>query len=114
MRENQYYVLQSQTNQPFGPITETEVRQWIRQMRIGKLDSITKVGDNDWQPLTLSEFQNDLTSQIALQQIAAMPCPNCNAEMVVLTASDKLGLWLVIVGVVLTTVCIGLPFWIWE
>lgn len=113
MEANQYYILQAQTNQTFGPITEVEVREWIHQMRLGKLDSISKVGENSWIPLPLSEFQSDLTSQLALQKVAATTCPNCNAEMVVVTGSDQLGVWLIIIGVVLTAVCIGLPFWIW-
>jgi hypothetical protein len=113
MEQNQYYVLQSQTNQTFGPITEDEVRQWIQQMRLGKLDSVTKVGENEWIPLSLSEFQSDLASQISLQQIAAATCPNCNAQMAVLVGSDKTAVWLIIIGVVLTSVCIGLPLWIW-
>lgn len=113
MEGNQYYVLQAQTNQTFGPITEVEVREWIQQTRLGKLDSISKVGENNWIPLSLSEFQSDLTSQLALQQIAATTCPNCNAEMVVVKGNDQLGLWLIIIGVVLTTVCIGLPLWIY-
>jgi hypothetical protein len=113
VQETQYYVLQAQTKQTFGPLKEEQVREWIRQMRIGKLDSITKVGEQNWTPLSLSEFQSDVTNQIALQQIAASTCPHCNAEMAVLVGSDKTAVWLIIIGVVLTSVCIGLPLWIW-
>ena len=113
MEGNQYYVLQAQTNQTFGPLAEAEVREWIQQMRLGKLDSISREGEDSWIPLSLSEFQSDLTSQLALQQIAATTCPNCNAEMVVLTQKDQLGLWLIIIGAVLSLVCIGLPLWIY-
>lgn len=114
MEENTYYVLQGQTNQTFGPLKEEEVRGWIREMRLGKHDSITKVGMDNWTPLALSEFQGDLANQLSLQKIAATTCPNCNAEMVVLVGSSKAGLWLIIIGVILTPVfCIGTVLWVW-
>lgn len=112
MEENSYYILQAQTNQTFGPLKEEEVKDWIRQTRIGKNDSITKVGEENWTPIALSPFQNDLTNQLNLQKLAATTCPNCNAEMVVLVRRDMMGLWLIIIGVVLTPIVCGIPIWI--
>lgn len=114
MAETTYYVLQAQSNQTFGPLKSEEVKDWIRQMRLGKNDSITRVGEEGWTPIALSEFQGDLTTQLNLQKIAATTCPNCNAEMVVLVERDALGFWLIIIGVILTPVfCIGTFLWVW-
>ncbi len=114
MEENTFYVLEAQSNQTFGPLNEEEVKDWIRQKRIGKFDSVNKTGEDNWTPIATSVFSDALLGQLSLDKIAASTCPNCNAEMVVLVGSSNLGLWLIIIGVILTPVfCIGTFLWVW-
>jgi hypothetical protein len=114
MAETEYFVLQSRTNETFGPLKEEEVRQWIREERIGKLDSVTKTGNTDWIPLPYSEFQPDLSNQIAMQQMAAATCPNCNAAMVVIVGARKADVWWLIIGIVTSGCVLGIPIFIWA
>jgi hypothetical protein len=112
--KEEFYILQASTNQTFGPLTNGVVREWIAQKRISKIDSVTKSGEQNWVPLLQSEFADEILNQISLERLAASTCPRCSAEMVVLVQDSKLGLWLIIVGVVLTPVfCIGTFLWVW-
>jgi hypothetical protein len=113
MEEKEYFVRKAQSNETFGPISAQEVRDGIRKTHIGKLDHVCKSGDEKWLPISISDFQEDIKNQIALEQMSASTCPNCNAGMVVLVGNDKLGLWLIIIGVVLTPIVCGIPLWVW-
>lgn len=110
----EYYVLQSTTNEILGPIKEGEVKDWILQRRITSRDSLTLVGDSTWTPLLQSQFSQHLVERINVERLAANTCPSCGAGMVALAKSSQAGLWLIIVGVILTPVfCIGTFLWVW-
>lgn len=113
MADPEYFVQIARTNETFGPLSENQVREWIRQERIGKLDSVTKTGEENWTPLPYSDFQSDLATQISMQQMSASTCPNCNAEMVVLVGANKADVWLLIIGIITSTFVCGIPILIW-
>jgi DNA-directed RNA polymerase subunit M/transcription elongation factor TFIIS len=110
----EYYVLQARTNEILGPISEEGIKEWILQKRITSRDSLTLVGDSTWTPLLQSQFSQNLVEQINVERLTASTCPRCGAGMVAVARGSQLGLWLIIVGVVLTPVfCIGTFLWVW-
>jgi predicted RNA-binding Zn-ribbon protein involved in translation (DUF1610 family) len=110
----EYYVLSASTNQTIGPLTADKIREAISFKRITTADSISKTGDAGWTPILQSEFGDGLLNQINVERIAANSCPRCGTNMVVMAQSSQAGLWLIIIGVVLTPVfCIGTFFWVW-
>jgi uncharacterized RDD family membrane protein YckC len=54
--EQQYYVLSKSNNQSVGPMTETEVRQWVSQSLLTKDDMVARVGDSNWIAINQSPF----------------------------------------------------------
>ncbi len=54
--EQQYYVLSKSNNQSVGPMTETEVRQWVSQSLLTRDDMVARVGDADWISINQSPF----------------------------------------------------------
>jgi uncharacterized RDD family membrane protein YckC len=54
--EQQYYVLSKSNNQSVGPMTETEVRQWVSQSLLTRDDMVARVGDAGWISINQSPF----------------------------------------------------------
>lgn len=109
----EYYILQATTNQVLGPIRETDVKDWISQNRLTSRDSLAVTGNSTWVPILQSQFKEYLVDQMNVERLAASTCPRCGAGMVALAKRSQAGLWLIIVGVILTPVCIGTALWIW-
>lgn len=110
----EYYVLQATTSQILGPIRETDIKDWISQNRITSKDSLAVTGDSTWVPILQSQFNQYLVDRMNVERLAASTCPRCGAGMVALAKSSQAGLWLIIVGVILTPVfCIGTFLWVW-
>ncbi|MEP6900642.1 MAG: RDD family protein [Actinomycetota bacterium] len=62
MAEQQYYVLSKSNNQSVGPMTETEVRQWVSQSLLTREDMVARVGDADWISINQSPFAPLMTT----------------------------------------------------
>ncbi len=60
--EQQYYVLSKSNNQSVGPMSETEVRQWVSQSLLTKEDMIARVGDSNWISINQSPFAPLMTT----------------------------------------------------
>ena len=54
--EQQYYVLSKSNNQSVGPMSETEVRQWVSQSLLTKDDMVARAGDANWISINQSPF----------------------------------------------------------
>ncbi len=110
----EYYIIQADATNPIGPASEETVKEWIAQKRISETDLVTRTGTDKWIALNESQFASDFAHRISLDHLAASTCPNCGAEMVVLSKGSQTGLWLIIIGVILTPVfCIGTVLWVW-
>lgn len=110
----EYYVLQSVNGEVWGPMGESAVKEWITQKRITSSASIAMTGDAGWVSILRSQFSQLVVDQMNVERLAASTCPRCGAGMVALAKSSQLGLWLIIIGVVLTPVfCIGTFLWVW-
>lgn len=60
--EQQYFVLSKSNNQSVGPMTATEVRQWVSQSLLTKEDMIARVGDSNWISINQSPFAPLMTT----------------------------------------------------
>jgi uncharacterized RDD family membrane protein YckC len=60
--EQQYFVLSKSNNQQVGPMTETEVRQWVSQSLLTREDMIARVGDANWISINQSPFAPLMTT----------------------------------------------------
>jgi uncharacterized RDD family membrane protein YckC len=56
MQEQQYFVLSKSNNQSVGPMSDSEVRQWISQKLLNPNDMIARVGDSNWISINQSPF----------------------------------------------------------
>jgi hypothetical protein len=108
-----FYVYINSTKETFGPITEETIREWISQKRINAYDSISKFGDEEWILFSNSNFSDQIVQQIRTEQILLSTCTRCGSQLSAVVKDSKLGLWLIIVGVILTPVfLIGTPLWV--
>jgi uncharacterized RDD family membrane protein YckC len=73
--EQQYYILSKSTNQSVGPMSESEVRQWISQRLLTDDDMIARVGDASWLPISQSSFAPLVTTNTTGSY------PSANREM---------------------------------
>lgn len=111
---NEFYILKADNPEPFGPISEGTVKEWIAQKRISTLDMITAKGREEWIPITASQFATDITTLMSREEIESTRCPHCGRNLVIMHKSSSTGLWLIIIGVILTPVfCIGTALWVW-
>lgn len=108
-----FYIHKNSTKETFGPLTEETIKEWINQKRINAYDSISKIGDENWIQISNSNFSDQIVRQIRTDQIISSTCVRCGAQMYAVVKDSKLGLWLIIIGVILTPVfLIGTPLWV--
>jgi len=108
----EYHVLRATTNEVLGPLSESRVKDWINEKRITASDSVTSTGNQNWIPILQSPFSKQLVDQMNIERVAATTCPRCGSAMVGVVRGSQTGLVLIIIGVVLTPVCIGIPIWV--
>lgn len=56
MYDQQFYVLNKSNNQQIGPMSETEVRQWVSQQLLTNEDMIASVNNPNWGLIGQSPF----------------------------------------------------------
>jgi hypothetical protein len=60
----------------YGPVTADQMRQWIREGRVGPQTSVLSEGGATWQPLSsFAEFAGDLAARAAVPPVAGFTAP---------------------------------------
>ena len=110
--KKQYYVSYA-TGGRVGPLGHDEVNRLIREQQIKISDSVCAVGEDRWMPITQSEFAELIAQSGSMERLAASTCPRCGAGMAVVLKRSRLGLVLIIIGLITTPLFgIGIPIFI--
>lgn len=68
----------------YGPVSETEMRQWIAEGRINAQTLVQAEGQTDWRPLsTFPEFATAAQPMPSGAPLGAAPVPTVNAQALV-------------------------------
>jgi hypothetical protein len=111
--EKHFFVYQPMTKQTHGPLTEVQVKQWLLERRISLNDQIHEQGGPGWTAISQSRLATAAVAVATIAQVEARACPQCGAGMAVVLRRSRLGLILIILGLILTPAFgIGIPIFI--
>ncbi len=108
-----FFVALASTGQTIGPIEHDAIKALIDQQQVRLSDSIRAEGSDTWTPILQSPFASLVSQRANLDRLAASSCPRCGAAMAVVMRRSKVGLVLVIIGLLTTPLFgIGIPIFV--
>ncbi len=108
----EYYVQHSADQCKYGPLRPEDVATWVRQGRLSVQDMVQALGSSNWVPMLESKLRPHVVVGAHDNRLVASTCPNCGAGLVVQIKRSGFGLFLIILGIILTPAIIGIPVFI--
>jgi hypothetical protein len=96
-----------------GPYSDAVLQQYIQHGAVGIADMLWDPREGQWITIARSRFAPVASAAASYVRVATSTCPQCGTPLIALMQRSKLGLVLIIIGILLTPVFfIGVPIWI--
>jgi len=108
----EYYVLHRADQRKVGPLRPEDVATLVRAGQLSVHDDVQEAGGNGWTPMLQSNLRGRVLEGAHDARLVSSSCPHCGAGLVVQIKRSGFGLFLVILGIVLTPALLGIPIFI--